>query len=178
MRVSKLLVFTIFTMLAMFARADIELTLAPSSIDFKPAEVGDTSSDSAIIGIYFDGNGSLNGNANNGNVSSISILNASDAGFVASQSCVGVAFSAASPNQTCSVQVDCTPGALGTITADLEVQFQRLNNSDPDVETVALSCTGVEVGSLAVIPTMPQVALLMLATMLCGIVFVRRARLS
>jgi len=125
------------------ARADIELTLSPPALNFGSVPVGDTSSQNATIGITFDGNGDLGGNANNGGITAISIINPVSGNLVASQSCVNTRFSAASPATTCVVQVDCTPTVVGNISADLEVQLQLDNGTAPDVQTVALSCAGI-----------------------------------
>ena len=156
------------------ARADIELTLSPASLNFGSVAVGDTASQSATIGINFDGNGSLAGNANNGGITAISIINPVSGNLVASQSCVSTRFSAASPADTCTVQVDCTPTALGAVSGDLEVRLQLDNGSAPDVQTLSLSCDGVAVappgpgtGATAV-PTLGFYGLGLLSLLIAG----------
>jgi hypothetical protein len=157
------------------AHADIELTLSPASLNFGSVNVGDTSSQNATIGIAFDGNGSLTGNANNGAISAVSIINPVSGSLVASQSCVGARFSAASPAATCAVQVDCTPTAPGLVSGDMQVQLQLDNGSAPDVQTISLSCTGVDAPpgpgpgpGPSAIPTLGFYGLAMLSLLLAG----------
>lgn len=131
------------------ALAEISLDLSPASLDMGEVTTGQTTSGNAVIGIVFNGSGDLNGSANNGSVTSIAILNDSGGHFSESQACVGTAFSANDPGQTCDVVVQCTPTSAGvTVSADLEVQFARNNGTAADVETVAVSCRGVDSGPL------------------------------
>lgn len=123
--------------------AEINLNLNPAALDFGDVYIGYENSRDATIGITFNGSGSLDGQANNGNVTSVSIINASGPGFSTTTSCVGVAFSANNPTQTCGVVLRCNPAAEGVISAQLEVQFERLNGSAADIGTVSLSCNGV-----------------------------------
>lgn len=143
MQILKLSAVAGLCLVAVTARADIDLTLTPSSLDLGTVAVGSSAAGNVTIGITFDGNGALNGNANNGTVSSIAIINPVGGTLSASPACVGTAFSASSPGDTCSVQVDCAPGALGSISGDLEVQFDLQNNSGIQTQTTALSCEGV-----------------------------------
>lgn len=172
MRFIKSLAFLGLATVATIARADIELTVTPAALNFGSVEVASTASQNATIGITFDGNGSLDGNANNGAVTTISIINPVGGTLVASQACVGTRFSANDETQTCSIQVDCTPSALGSVTADLEVQLQLDNGSAPEVQTVALSCTGVAAappGSAAKpVPTLGFFGLGLLSVLLAG----------
>jgi hypothetical protein len=166
-------------LLAITASADIDLTLTPPALDLGSAGVGSTVSGNADIGISFNGQGNLAGNANNGTVTSVAITNPVGASFTASQNCVGVDFSAASPQAICTVQVDCTPDSVGAISADLEVQFDLLNNSGIQTQTTALSCNGVlaQPGSGAEsIPTMSLYSLGILSLLLAGFSWMRLRR--
>ncbi|TGD73448.1 hypothetical protein E4634_10460 [Mangrovimicrobium sediminis] len=126
------------------AMADIELVLTPPAIDYGTLAVGNSVTENASIGITFDGNGALDGNANNGSVTSISLINVSGSGLSVSQACAGTTFSAASPGDTCAVEVTCAPLAAGSATGQLEVEFTLDNGASPDVATVDLSCDAVE----------------------------------
>lgn len=143
MKLLKLSTLAGLSLVAVAARADIDLTLTPLTLNLGTVTVGSTASANATIGINFDGNGSLSGNANNGTVTSIVITNPIGGSLTASQNCLGVDFSASSPGDTCAVQVDCTPGAVGAVSGDLEVQFDLQNNSGIQTQTAALSCSGV-----------------------------------
>lgn len=174
MRFIKSLAFLGLATVATIARADIELTVTPAALSFGSVDVASTASQNATIGITFDGNGALDGNANNGVVTTVSIINAVGGDFAASQACAGTRFGAANETQTCTVQVDCTPNAVGNITADLEVQLQLDNGSAPDVQAVALSCTGIAAvppgpgPSATAIPTMGFFGLGLLSVLLAG----------
>lgn len=113
--------------------------LRSCSLDF----VGSTLSQVPTIGITYDGQGDLDGNANNGTITSVSIIDPVGGGsFTAAQNCLPTAFNANDSTTTCVTQVDFTPGAVGAISADLEFQLQLLNEAPPDVQTIPLTCTG------------------------------------
>jgi hypothetical protein len=172
MKLLKSVVFASLAAATGIAHADIELTLSPPALSFGSVPVGDTSSQNATIGISFDGNGNLAGNANNGGITAISIINPVSGNLAASQSCVSTRFSAASPADTCVVQVDCTPSAVGNISADLEVRLQLDNGSAPDVQTVSLSCDGVALvppgPGPAAVPTVGFYGLCLLSLLVAG----------
>lgn len=140
----RILAFAAMGLFSAGAAAEINLDLNPDNLAFASVAVGSPASQSAVIGITFNGSGDLDGNANNGSVTSVAILNDSAGFFSASQLCVGTAFSANSPADTCSVNVQCAPNAPGiNATAQLEVQFERNNGSAADVETVDLACSSI-----------------------------------
>ena len=143
MKLRKLSTLMGLWLVAITASADIDLTLTLPALNLGNVNVGSTASANATIGITFDGNGCLAGNANNGTVTSVAIINPAGGSLTASQNCVGVDFSASSPGDTCAVQLDCTPGAIGAISCDLQVQFDLQNNSGIQTQTTALSCNGV-----------------------------------
>lgn len=129
------------------AAAEINLSLNPASLDMGDVALGLTATGDATVGITFNGSGDLDGQANNGSVTSISVLSEAGGSFTASQACVGQTFSANSPGDTCTVEVECTPNQLDSpATANLEVQFERNNGSAADVETTALSCRATAPG--------------------------------
>jgi len=145
MRFLKTFVLTGLIGAAAPALADIQLTLNPAAgINFGQVLVGLSQAQNATVGITFDGNGALNGNANNGAVTSVSIINPVGGTLTANPvPCVGTAFSASDPAQTCPVEVTCTPGAVGPLSAQLQVQFELQNMSATQTQTINLSCEGI-----------------------------------
>ncbi len=139
----KLFVLVCLCGAALTVNADIDATLSPATLDLGDVAVGSTGSEDATIGIAFNGQGDLNGNANNGTVTSITIINPVGNSLVASQGCVGVDFSANRESQVCLVEVSCSPGAVGAISGTLELQFDLLNNSGTQIQTSSLTCNGV-----------------------------------
>ena len=171
-RLQKLFVLICLSCVALTANAEIDTTLSPPALDLGDVNVGSTVSGDATIGITFNGNGDLNGNANNGTVTSVAITNLVGGDLTASQTCVGVDFSAARPTQECIVQVSCTPGAAGSISGVLEVQFDLLNNSGTQTTTSNLTCNGVLAppgpGGAVAIPTTSFYGLAILSFMLAA----------
>jgi len=176
MRLIKHLTLSGMLVISASAFADIDLTIDPAFIDYGSVTVGETASENATIGITFDGNGDLNGNANNGSITSISIVNAvGSATFAAAQDCVGTDFSANSPDAVCVVQVDCTTSAIESSLADLEVQLQRQNGAAPDIQTIPLSCAGAAPSmpgpAATPIPTLSALGLGLLVLLIGGLGF-------
>lgn len=170
-RLKKLLVLLCLCTGALTANAEINSTLSPPVLDLGDVAVGSTASGDATIAITFNGNGALNGNANNGTVTSIIIANPVGSSLTASQGCVGVDFSASRPDQECIVEVSCTPGAAGAISGDLEVQFDLQNNSGIQTRTSSLTCNGVlapPAPGVASIPTMGVYGLALLGFLLAA----------
>lgn len=178
MRLLKTLSLIGITAISASAFASLVPTLSPAALDFGTVSVGSTSSQNADIGGADNGDGNQAGNANNGTITSISIINSSGPGsFTAAQDCVGVRFSTSNPTQTCAVQVDCTPSAVGTMTADLRVELDLDNNTTPIPSAeIPLSCSGVAqpVPNAVAVPTMSVWGLGILTALIAGIAVVRR----
>jgi hypothetical protein len=173
MKTMKSLVLLVLVLLSCRVAADINLDLSPASVDLGSVEVGSTGTGNATIGIIFNGSGSLTGQANNGSVTSVTILNDSNGFFSASPACLGYAFSAATPADTCIVDLQCAPSAPGvSATAQLEVQFERNNGSAADVGVVALSCASTAASAAArEVPTLGGLGIVLLGLLLAAVGF-------
>ena len=151
------------------AVADIIPTLNPQSLDFGSVQVGTTSSLTADVGIFDDGNGNQQGDANNGILTAVSIINQVGGVLSASQNCVGFDFSAQNPTATCPIQVDCTPGAAGPISGDLEVQLDLDNMAGIHTASIPVTCNGVNNATAAIpVPALGMLGLGGLSLLLAG----------
>lgn len=143
MRLLNTIAFISLLSVTTIAQAAIKLTVTPAALNFGSVAVGSTSaSQGTTAGFTFDGVGSGNGNADRGTIDSISITNPVGGTFNADQSCVGTRFDALALGTTCIIQVECTPSAVGNISADLDVLLD-LDSGGSDTQTVTLSCAGV-----------------------------------
>lgn len=174
-RINTLLALAFVCLGSLSAHADIDATLTPSALDLGDVPIGSSASANATIGIDFNGMGDLAGNANNGSVTSVSIINPVGGGLSASQSCVGVDFSASRPDQECIVEVTCTPTAVGAVSGDLQIQFDLLNNAGVQTQTASLSCNGTDVVPSPAdvgIPTLGGFSLALLGLLLAAFAWV------
>lgn len=126
------------------ALANVDIALTPDPLDFGAVEVSTTSpAQDATITALWDGNGTLNGAANNGSITSVTTSNPV---FTAAQDCVGFPITAANPGATCAVSVTCSPTVVGPVTGNLDVVLTR-NNASTQTATIALACEGVAAGT-------------------------------
>jgi LPXTG-motif cell wall-anchored protein len=115
------------------------------------------------------------GNANNGGITEVSIINPVGAQYTVTQSCVGQRFSAADTTATCGVVVTCTPTAVGAVTGDLFVELTRDNGATPPPSvSIPLTCNGVDApvppppGEATPVPTLGAMGLSGLGLLLAG----------